>query len=517
MIRLIRLSSRAALRLQLGARALSSAPALDADVIVCGAGVAGVSCAYQLSTKHGLSVLLVDERPPLSYTSSMSTECYRNFWADSEPMTRFMNRSIELLEARAAESGNAFAMNKRGYAFLTKRPEQAEAHVAAARLGESIGIGGARIHRGAGHGVRAADVAALGPGADVDGIDVFLGAEAIEEYLPGGWLDPGIVSLMLVRRCGWMNAQQMGAYLLEQARETGRVETLTPAAVTAVSGGGGGGGGADGLAREATVVELSVPGEAATRQLRCGAFVNAAGPFAANVSRMLGPSAVDLRLSSEVHSKVVMKDELRAVPCEEAPMLIWDDEVTLPWTEEEQEMLAAMGPDERRLLGALPPGVHLRPYPGATNSMLMLWEYAHLHQTVSDPPQETPDFLAHLYPEMVVRGMSEMIPAMGGYLEAMPSAPYVDGGYYTKTPDNMPMIGPAVAAGGADAAVPNAFVCAGLSGYGVMAANGAGELLADHVAGAPLPPYAHAFRPERWADAEYVRKVEAGEIGGLQI
>ena len=64
-------------------------------------------------------------------------------------------------------------------------------------------------------------------------------------------------------------------------------------------------------------------------------------------------------------------------------MLIWDDEVTLPWTEEEQEMLAAMGPDERRLLGALPPGVHLRPYPGATNSMLMLWEYAHLHQTGS--------------------------------------------------------------------------------------------------------------------------------------
>ena len=51
----------------------------------------------------------------------------------------------------------------------------------------------------------------------------------------------------------------------------------------------------------------------------------------------------------------------------------------------------------------------------------------------------------------------------------------VDGGYYTKTPDNLPLIGP----------LPDApegvFVCAGLSGYGVMAANAAGELLARHV------------------------------------
>ena len=88
----------------------ASSSALDADVVVCGAGTVGVSCAFQLSSKHGRSVLLVDERPPISYTSSMSTECYRNFWADSEPMTRFMNRSIELLEAHAAKSDNAFAM-----------------------------------------------------------------------------------------------------------------------------------------------------------------------------------------------------------------------------------------------------------------------------------------------------------------------------------------------------------------------------------------------------------------------
>ena len=56
---------------------------------------------------------------------------------------------------------------------------------------------------------------------------------------------------------------------------------------------------------------------------------------------------------------------------------------------------------------------------------------------------------------------------------------------------------------------PGAYVCAGLSGYGVMAANAAGELLAQHVAAEPLPAYAHAFRPERWLDADYRRRVES--------
>ena len=65
---------------------------------------------------------------------------------------------------------------------------------------------------------------------------------------------------------------------------------------------------------------------------------------------------------------------------------------------------------------------------------------------------------------------------------------------------------------------PGAYVCAGLSGYGVMAANAAGELLAQHVAAEPLPTYAHAFRPERWLDRDYRRRVESGAVAqGLQI
>jgi sarcosine oxidase subunit beta len=54
---------------------------ITADVVICGAGIAGISAAYHLSVRHGIeNVLLVDEGAPLSLTSDKSTECYRNFW-----------------------------------------------------------------------------------------------------------------------------------------------------------------------------------------------------------------------------------------------------------------------------------------------------------------------------------------------------------------------------------------------------------------------------------------------------
>ena len=36
-----------------------------------------------------------------------------------------------------------------------------------------------------------------------------------------------------------------------------------------------------------------------------------------------------------------------------------------------------------------------------------------------------------------------------------------------------------------------------------MASNGAADLLADHVTGAPLPPYAPAFQLDRYDDSAY--------------
>lgn len=108
------------------------------------------------------------------------------------------------------------------------------------------------------------------------------------------------------------------------------------------------------------------------------------------------------------------------------------------------------------------------------------------------------------------------VPALGDYFAAdgsLSASVFVDGGYYTKAADNLPLIGPV------PGAPAGAFMCGALSGYGVMAANAAGELLAQHVVGAPLPErYAPAFLPERWLDEAYVRKVHSGDVTkGVQI
>jgi glycine/D-amino acid oxidase-like deaminating enzyme len=92
-----------------------------------------------------------------------------------------------------------------------------------------------------------------------------------------------------------------------------------------------------------------------------------------------------------------------------------------------------------------------------------------------------------------------MIPGLGAYLERMPK-PWVDGGYYTKTRDNRPLVGPLP--------VEGAFVHGALSGYGLMASAATSELVAAHITGSELPGYAAAFQPTRFEDEAYLEKIE---------
>ena len=225
------------------------------------------------------------------------------------------------------------------------------------------------------------------------------------------------------------------------------------------------------------------------------------------------------RLENEIHAKAVLRDALGAVPME-APMMIWEDEIDLGWSDEERADLLSMGGFEATLAKPLPAGAHLRPYPGATGSVLMLWEALHMDVAVAEPPPAEPELRGALFAELMLRGLSRMVPRLSEYLAAdgsMQATVSVDGGYYTKTPDNLPLVG--AAPGGPR----GAYVCAGLSGYGVMAANAAGDLLASHVVdGAPPAAehgaYADAFRPERWLDADYRARVASGAAEkGLQI
>ena len=84
--------------------------------------------------------------------------------------------------------------------------------------------------------------------------------------------------------------------------------------------------------------------------------------------------------------------------------------------------------------------------------------------------------------------------------------PYVDGGYYIKTRENRPLIGPLP--------VEGAYVSCGFSGFGVMASCAGGELIARHITGGALPDYAPAFQLSRYQDPEYRALLDNWGDGG---
>ena len=87
-----------------------------------------------------------------------------------------------------------------------------------------------------------------------------------------------------------------------------------------------------------------------------------------------------------------------------------------------------------------------------------------------------------------------MVPGLQVYVDRGVT-PIVDGGYYCKTPDNRPLIGPAT--------IEGVFLLGALSGFGIMASQAAADLLATHLLDRPRPDYAAAFHPGRFDDPAY--------------
>jgi sarcosine oxidase, subunit beta len=445
----------------------------SAGVVICGAGIAGISAAYHLAVKRGVrDVVLVDERPPLTLTSDKSTECYRNWWpGPGDTMVRFMNRSIDLLEALARETGNAFQMNRRGYVFLTADGDRLDSFQAAAEAIADLGAGPLRIHRPGASSYTPAP--AHGFEKQPTGADLLFDASLIRQHFP--FVADDVVAMLHARRCGWFSAHELGMLMLEQAKACGA--RLLPGQITGVD------------VAHGRVQGVRVVSDGSETQLSTGCFVNAAGPHLRQVGHMVG---IDLPVFNELHGKIAFWDRLKLVP-NHVPLMIWNDPIRLPWSEEERDELAA-DPEGRWLLEEFPPGVHFRPE-GAGDSpvLLILWTYDVAVQEPVWPPQFEPH-----YAEVVLRGLARMIPGLAAYFNRM-GRPIVDGGYYCKTRENRPLIGPLP--------VEGAYVIGALSGFGQMACQAAGELLAAHVSGGNLPAYAPAFLLNRYEDPEYLALV----------
>lgn len=441
------------------------------DILICGAGIAGISAAYHLAVRHGVTdILLVDERSPLTLTSDKSTEAYRNWWpGPGDAMVRFMNRSIDILEELAAQSDNYFHLNRRGYVFLTADPAKAELYRISAEESSRLGAGELRVHRGLPDDPPFPPHVPEGYAPELGGADLVLNPAIIRRRFP--FITEDALAMLHPRRCGWLSAQQLGMWLLAEAKRRG--VRLIEGRVTAVDTTGN------------RVNGVTVRADGQDHHVQTRVFVNAAGPLVDKVGDLLG---VDIPVFNELHGKVAINDPLGIVP-RDAPLMIWSDPVVLPWEDEEREELAA-SVETRWLTEPFPAGVHFRPEggPGA-QTLLLLWTYDIKPQAAVWPYHFEPE-----YAEVVVRGLTRMVPGLAAYAGNM-GRPYIDGGYYCKTRENRPLIGPLPVEGG--------YIFGALSGYGIMASQAGADLLAAHIAGSALPDYAPVFTLSRYDDPEY--------------
>jgi glycine/D-amino acid oxidase-like deaminating enzyme len=458
---------------------------LSADVVVCGAGIAGASAAYHLAKKQEIrKVLIVDQQAPLTLTSDKSTEAYRNWWpGPGNTMVRFINRSIDLLEQLAAESDNYFNMSRRGYVFLTARPEQAKVMERVAKEISDLGAGPIRTYRGVTDDPAYPPCRPKGFDTSLNGAELVLDSAQVRKQYP--FIKDTAIAMLHVRRCGWLSAQQLGMYLLQQAKGAGTQYLM--GRVSGVRMGKGG------------IESVQVTGEEQKLEISTRSLVIAAGPLLKQTAAMMG---IDLPVFNELHGKIAFKDSEGVIP-RDAPLMIWTDPMKLPWIGEEREILE--GSEKTRwLLEEFPSGVHFRPEGGeGSQTILALWTY-------DIKPQEPvwPPVFDSEYAEIVLRGMAGMVPGLSVYL-GKAAKPFVDGGYYCKTQENRPLIGPLP--------VKGAFVIGALSGFGIMASMAAGELLGNYVAGSALPDYAPAFLLSRYEDPEYKKLLQSWDATSGQL
>ena len=246
-----------------------------ADVVIAGAGIAGIAAAWQIAARLGsTSTVLVDPRPPLSLTSDRPGANYRDWWPQAA-MVALASRSIAMTEGLLAD-GASFAMDRRGYLFVTADPEVAD-------------------------GLQRIVAERVAIGVEAASVDVLDRAQLDARF---AHLAPGLRGAIHARRAGSLDTVGLGRAMLGLAMAAG--VTVVPGEVVAVRVAGG----------RITAVTIATPDGVA--EIATERFVNAAGPFAREVAARL---RADLELETVLRQKVVIRDRLGIVP-PDAPFTI---------------------------------------------------------------------------------------------------------------------------------------------------------------------------------------------------
>jgi glycine/D-amino acid oxidase-like deaminating enzyme len=413
------------------------------DIAICGAGIAGIATAYYLATKYAQArVLLIDKLLPMSFTTAKSGENFRDYWPQS-CMASFAGHSLELMRGLADESNDAFDMRSFGYDFVSESAQR-------------------EIFRS--DHLRSSD----------SGLERNQDAAAIRREYP--YLADTIEQLVHIDRAGAIDVYALGSLLLSRARVAGL--QLVQGNIRSID-------------RGASGFRLHLGGDDGDIEVAADRVVLAAGPFVDELAGMLG---IALPVESILQRKFVIPDPDRIIP-RDMPFTIFADSQTLNWSDEERQLFEAE-PEYRWLLEEFPPGLHVKPE--SRTQIKLGWAYNRAPEAPKWEPEDDLEF-----PSIVLRGASRFIPALGRYADQIPTPIVQYSGYYTRTRENWPLIGPL----GDD----GLFTVAALSGYGTMCGCAAGELCADWMMGASLPGYARHFHPDRYNDAEIM-----AEIRGIQ-
>ena len=452
----------------------------DVEVAIVGAGIAGIATAYYLCLESpACRPLIIDPRAPMSLTSAQSGENYRNWWPQ-RTMTDFTDRSIDLMEQIARDSGNRLHMTRRGYALAT-RAVDIDNLIAELHTGYGTDTSDhIRVHTNGSSSSYRPALSADWESAP-DGVDVIQNQDLIRQAFPS--FDSEIRNVLHIRRAGDISGQQMGQYMLEHVKARGG-RRLT-GSVTAVGSRPGG-------------FTLEVTSDGDVGQIQAEKLVNAAGPFAKDIAAMLD---VSLPVETLLQQKIAFEDHKGAIS-RQMPFAIDLDARTLDWTAEERELLAD---DEELawLVEAIPGGIHCRPDGGDHGTWIKLgWAFNRTPSEAAWEPELNPQF-----PEIVLRGAAGLNASLKVYYGALPRNSTHYGGYYAMTRENWPLVGPMGPEG--------AYVVGALSGYGTMSACAAGELCAAWVLGKPLPRYADDLSPARYGNAALMAELEAAASNGV--
>lgn len=455
----------------------------DVEIVVIGAGFAGIATAYYLCREYGKkSVLLIDSRQPMSFTSAQSGDNYRNWWPHPA-MVEFANYSTDLMERIALESPDVMNMTRRGYALTTR---QSNIDDLLTELQAGYGATASdliRMHSESSSKSYQPPVAADWRSAS-NGVDILSNRDLIRRTFPSFSTD--VANVVHIRRAGDIDGQHMGQHMLHHIKQSGG--SWLQAKLRGVE--------------KSDRFMLEVEGSGGVERIGADVVVNAAGPFARDVAKLMG---VDLPLANIFQQKLAFDDSFGAIP-RALPFSLDLDDQALEWTAEERDLLAEE-PELGWLLKPILGGVHCRPEGGDRRTWVKLgWAY---NREASEPQEELtndPHFNPQ-FPELVLKAAARLNPSLKRYSEAFPQRWTHYGGYYPMTDENWPLIGPV--------GVDGAFVTAALSGFGCMSACAAGALCAASVTGDSLPDYASSLSLARYRDRELMAEIENSPSKGI--